>query len=102
LPVHNRRHKLYLPLDLLAALDLTPDEFFVLENDPRIAAAVRQTALRARDHFLAARKGPRLRAALACVLPAALVPVYLRRLGRDVPIHRRQMALLSAAMKRGL
>ena len=39
LPFHNRRHKLYLPLDLLAALDLTPDEFFVLENDPRIGAA---------------------------------------------------------------
>jgi hypothetical protein len=32
------------------------------------------------------------------------VPVYLRRLlkNRDVPIHRRQMALLSAAMKRRL
>jgi hypothetical protein len=41
---------------------------------------------------------------LAAILPAALVPVYLRRLptGRDVPIHRRQMALLSAAMKRRL
>ncbi len=102
LPFHNRRHKLYLPLDLLAALALTPDEFFVLENDPRIGAAIRQTALRARDHFLAARKGPRPRAALAAMLPAALVPVYLKRLGRDVPIHRRQMALLAAAVKQRL
>jgi phytoene/squalene synthetase len=99
---HNRRHKLYLPLDLLAAMGLTPDEFFLLENDPRIVAAVRQAALRARDHFLAARKGPRSRAALAAMLPAALVPVYLKRLGRDVPIHRRQMALLAAAMKQRL
>lgn len=102
LPFHNRRHKLYLPLDLLAALGLTADEFFVLENDPRIAAAVRQTALRARDHFLAARRGPRPRAALSATLPAALVPVYLRRITKDVPIHRRQMALLSAAMKKRL
>jgi 15-cis-phytoene synthase len=102
LTFHNRRHKLYLPLDLLAAVHLTPEEFFVLENDPRIGAAIRQTALRARDHFLAARRGPRPRSALAAMLPAALVPVYLRRLGRHVPIHRRQMALLSAAMKKRL
>jgi len=102
LSFHNRRHKLYLPLDLLTALNLTPDEFFVLENDPRIAAAIRQTALRTRDHFLAARRGARPRAALAAQLPAALVPVYLKRLSRDVPIHRRQMALLAAAVKQRL
>jgi phytoene synthase len=104
LPFHNNRHKLYLPLDLLSALHLTPDEVFITKGDPRIAAAVRQTALRARDHFLAARRGPRPRAAMPALLPAALVPVYLRRLSqlRDVSIHRRQMALLSAAMKKRL
>jgi phytoene synthase len=104
LPFHNNRHKLYLPLDLLAALHLTPDEFFLLKDDPRIASAVRQTALRARDHFLATRGGPRPRAAMPAILPAALVPVYLHRLSRmrDVSIHRRQMALLSAAMKKRL
>ncbi len=86
-----------------AALQVTPEEFFHLEkNDDRLAAALRQTALRARDHFLAARDAARPGAALAAVLPAALVPVYLRKLGRDVPIHRRQMALLSAAMRRRL
>ena len=40
--------------------------------------------------------------ALAAILPAALVPVYLRKMTRDVPIHRRQMALLSAAVKKRL
>ncbi len=104
LPFHRNRHKLYLPLDLLAALHLAPEELFELKDDPRIAAAIRQTALRAREHFLDARRGPRPRAALAAILPAALVPVYLSRLSRmrDVSIHRRQMALLSAAMKRRL
>jgi phytoene/squalene synthetase len=103
LPFHTGRHKLYLPLDLLSALHVTPEEFFHLEhNDHRLAAAIRQTALKARDHFLAARAAPRPGAALAALLPAALVPVYLRKLGRDVPIHRRQMALLSAAMRRKL
>ncbi|HJR56796.1 MAG TPA: squalene/phytoene synthase family protein [Rhizomicrobium sp.] len=104
LPFHNSRHKLYLPLDLLAALHVTPEEFFLLKDDPRTASAVRQTALRARDHFLAARRGPRPKTALPAILPAALVPCYLRRLSkmRDVSIHRRQMALLSAAMKKRL
>jgi phytoene synthase len=103
LPFHNARHKLYLPLDLLGALHVAPEEFFHLENgDPRLTAAMRQTALKARDHFLTARAAPKPGAALAAILPAALVPVYLRKLGRDVPIHRRQMALLGAAMKRRL
>ena len=105
LPFHNNRHKLYLPLDLLAALELTPEQFFHLEpNDERLAAARRQGALKAREYFLSARAAPRAGGALAAILPAALVPVYLHRLlrGRDVPIHRRQMALLSAAMKKRL
>jgi phytoene synthase len=99
---HNARHKLYMPLDLLGAVGLTPEMFFDLRDDPRVDAVAHQLALSARDHFLAARKAPKPRAALAALLPAALVPVYLRRLGRDVPIHRRQMALLGAAMKKRL
>ena len=39
---------------------------------------------------------------LECSADASLVPVYLKRLGREVPIHRRQMALLTAAMKQRL
>jgi phytoene synthase len=105
LPFHNERHKLYLPLDLLSALDVTPEAFFHLEpGEQRRASAVRQVALKARDHFMAARQAPKPGTALAAILPAALVPVYLRKLNtaREVPIHRRQMALLSAAMKRRL
>jgi phytoene synthase len=102
LPFHNNRHKLYLPLDLLTALNIAPEEFFHLDRtDPRLIAAMRQVGLKARDHFFAARKH-RPGVALAAILPAALVPVYLRKMTRVVPIHRRQMALLSAAMKRRL
>ncbi len=65
---------------------------------------MKQVALKARDHLFAARACARPGLALPAILPAALVPVYLRKLRglRDVPIHRRQMALLSAAMKRRL
>jgi phytoene synthase len=96
---HNARHKLYLPLDLLSAVGLTPEMFFDLRDDPRIHAVAHQLALRAQEHFFAARKGPRPRSGLPAMLPAALVPVYLKNLGRDVSIHRRQMALLAAAVK---
>ena len=99
---HNRRRKLFLPLDLLAAAGLTAEEFLATESDPRLEAIQRQTARLARDHFLAARRGMRPGRALAAVLPAALVPVYLRRRERDVPIYRRQMALLAAAVKQRL
>jgi phytoene/squalene synthetase len=103
LPFHNGRHKLYLPLDLLAALHLTQEEFFHLEKtDKRLVAAMRQAGMRARDHFFAARQAPRPGVALAAVLPAALVPVYLRKMTREVTIHRRQMALLTAAMRKRL
>ena len=101
LPFHSRRHKLYLPMDLLNAEGLTPEAFFALENDPRAARVVQRVALRACEHFQAARR-VKPRAALAAMLPAALVPVYLKRVGKAVPIHRRQMALLSAAMRRKL
>jgi phytoene synthase len=99
---HNARHKLYMPLDLLAAVEITPEQFFDHATDPRVNAVTHQLGLRARDHFLAARRAPKPRASLPALLPAALVPVYLRRLGREVPIHRRQMALLAAAMKKRL
>ncbi len=95
---HNRRRKLYLPIAILNQEGITPDEFFLLENDPRIENVVRRTKARAWDHFLAARR-IRPRAALPAILPAALVPIYLKRMNRDAPIHRRQMALLGAVMR---
>lgn len=101
LPFHKRRHKLYLPTAVLAEERITPDEFLVLENDPRIEKVMRRTMARAREHFLAAQQ-ERPAAALPAMLPAALVPVYLKRMGKDVPIHRRQIALLGAAMRRRL
>ena len=102
LPFHNGRHKLYLPLDLLATVGLTPEAFFENRDDARAQAAIRQTALRARDLFLEARKSRRTGVALPALLPAALVPLYLKRLDREVPIHRRQMRLLGAALRKRL
>ncbi len=105
LAFHNGRHKLYLPLDLLTAHgDLTPEEFFRSAKTISGAGCRRsiRTMLRARDYFFAARRGPRPRRGLPAFLPAALVLLSLERLGREVPIHRRQMSLLAAAMRKRL
>jgi phytoene/squalene synthetase len=53
----------------------------------------------ARAHLAQARRAPRPGAALPAFLPAALVPLYLRDPRREVPIHRRQLALLGSALR---
>ena len=110
LPHHAARHKLYLPLDLLALLHLTPQEFFHEADTAKVKAAVNQMALWARAHLKTARGKRVPRALLPAILPATLVPLYLRRVTRgwfdplrsvgEVPVHRRQMSLLGAAMRR--
>ena len=99
IPFHAARHKLYLPMDLLSALSLSPEEIFAGQEKEKLAAAIAQVALRARDHYRKAHKGAKPRGALAALLPAALVPLYLRRLRYEIPIHRKQISLLGAAMR---
>jgi hypothetical protein len=50
-------------------------------------------------HLAQARRMERPRGALPAFLPATLVPLYLRHPARDVTIHRRQIALLGAALR---
>jgi phytoene synthase len=110
LPFHAARHKVYLPQDLLAAVGLSPSQIMTGNFDLKVKAAVVQTALKARGHWEAARKLRVRRALLPAFLPAALVPVYLKRALRkafdplkntgDVPQHRKQMTLLAAALRR--
>jgi len=110
LPFHAARHKVYLPKDLLAAVGLSPEQIMSGNFDIKVKAAVAQTALKAREHWLAARTMRVRRQLLPAFLPAALVPLYLRRSVRrgfdplkhsgDVPQHRKQMALLGAALRK--
>ena len=101
LPFHNARHKLYLPLDLLAALHLTPEEFF--HPEAMIRGWMRWRIRRRCAPGIIFSPPAKARApapALPALLPAALVPLYLKRLGYEVPIHRRQMRLLGAAVRK--
>ena len=60
---------------------------------------VQGAASDAAQHLARARKMEKPGAALPAFLPATLVPLYLRNPAKDVTIHRRQIALLGAAMR---
>lgn len=110
LPFHATRHKVYLPQDLLEAVGLSPEQITAGKFDVKVKAAIAQTASNAREHLHAARQFRSRMPSFAAYLPASLVPLYLRqsRKGRynpfkqpgDVPLHRKQLALLAAVMRR--
>jgi phytoene synthase len=107
IPFHAARRKTYLPLDFLAAEGLSVEEIFAGRNTPSLNRIVRRLGDRARERLAAARKCPAPMSLMAA-LPGALVPVYLKRILRkgfdplhtlvEVPLFRRQLALLRAAM----
>jgi len=109
---HAARHKVYLPQDLLSAVGLLPDQIMAGKFDAKVKAAIAQTVLKADEHCRAARLLKTPRALLPAFLPAALVPLYLRRAKRrsfdplkqsgDVAQHRKQLVLLRAALRRRL
>jgi len=53
----------------------------------------------ARDRLAQARRLAKPRRAVAAFLPAALVPLYLRNPKKDVPLYRKQLAMLAASMR---
>ncbi|MBV8978421.1 MAG: squalene/phytoene synthase family protein [Alphaproteobacteria bacterium] len=53
----------------------------------------------ARRHWELARRRRNIGPALAAFLPAALVPLFLRDPAKPVALHRRQLALLAAALR---
>ena len=73
LPFHAARHKVYLPQDLLGVVGLLPEQIMAGTFDVKVEAAVAQIALKAREHFLAAKKLRIARAFLPAFLPATLV-----------------------------
>jgi len=110
IPHNAARHKSFLPQSLMDAVGLTKDAFFVSHERDKVKAVVAQMAIWAREHLAAARALRTSRAELPAYLPAALVPLFVGRVTKrgfdplhhspDVPIHRRQMRLLAAAMRR--
>jgi 15-cis-phytoene synthase len=109
IPFHAARRKLYLPMDLLAAVDLTPEEIFAGRGGVKLKAVINQLALKAKEKLNSVRAMGKPGRALPAFLPASLVPLYLKRMTKprfdpfrdpaDIATHRLQWALLSAATR---
>src|ERR1043166_5664209 len=107
IPYHAARGAVMLPRDMLEAGGLSRDDVLTGRDPDRLRTVIAASPERAGTKLAAARRLPRPRQALAAFLPAALVPLKLRRLTAagvdpfrhkaEVPLHRRQLALLSAA-----
>ncbi|MGK9054406.1 phytoene/squalene synthase family protein [Neorhizobium petrolearium] len=111
MPIHRRRHQLYLPLDILSATGLDRDAFLKGEDKPRISAAIEAFAGLGLEHLAKARRTGSVPAAVfPAFLPAALAEPVLRRAARagaavldtalQPPQWRRQLRLLKAAVTR--
>jgi phytoene synthase len=109
IPHHAARRKLYLPMDLLDTVRLSPDDIFAGHGGEKLTAVMAQLSLRAQNHLKAARGFGRTKRALAAFLPVTLVPGHLRAMARpgfdpfrdpaQVAQPRKQWALLSAAAR---
>jgi phytoene synthase len=108
MPSQARRAKVFVPLDILGDFHLNPETAYAPGNRKNIGDVRRAMALRALSHLQAARSLARPGPSLAAVLPATLVPLEVRHLRQDggvlcqvreVPIYRRQIALLAAAIR---
>jgi phytoene synthase len=109
LPIASARGQSYLPLDVLAKYDVSPEDMIGRRDTPPLRAALREMRALARDHFDRALAAKWPEATAAAFLPLALVPLYLRRMERadyrpfetpvDAPQWRRQWALWRAARR---
>jgi phytoene synthase len=103
LPFHAARGKFYLP----GSSAVTPADIrdgAVVPALASVSAPLLQSAL---AHHAAARRLARPGRALPALLPAALAPLYVNEIARhsqtvlvvDVPVYRRQWAMLRAALR---
>jgi len=106
IPFHAARGKLYLPLDMIVEADLSGDEIIAGKAGPGLKQIIGKIAAHAAKRLEAARALSRSRRALPALLPAALVPRYLKLVTKpdfdpfrdpaELPLWRRQLAMIAA------
>lgn len=109
MPYRAAERRLVLPVASLRAAGVSPDDIFAGKASAALTAVFAEMAEAARAHLRAAREIPTPRKFLPALLPAALVPFYLKPLTKagfnpfrdvvDIPIYRRQLAMLRAMMR---
>jgi phytoene/squalene synthetase len=110
LPFHALQRRLMLPLAVVRSADLSREDIFSGKADANISKLIGTIAQRARGHLRAGAAELVPRRFLPALLPAALVPLYLKPMTvsgfdpfrelTDVALYRRQLAMLMA-MARG-
>jgi phytoene synthase len=109
MPYRAAERRLVLPVASLRAACVSADDIFAGEASAGLSAVFAKMAEAARSHLRAAREISTPRKFLPALLPAALVPLYLKPLTDagfnpfrdvvDVPIYRRQLAMLRASWR---
>jgi phytoene synthase len=109
LPYHAARRRLMLPADRVAALGISVEDVFAGTAGRRIQPMVYDLCGLARTRLRAARRAALPRSALPALLPAAVVPLYVKALTRpasdvfrnrtEITAHRRQWAMLGAMIR---
>ncbi|HEY1836658.1 MAG TPA: phytoene/squalene synthase family protein [Rhizomicrobium sp.] len=109
MPFHAARRKLFLPLDALKAEGLDPEDVFAAREIAKIERVFAIVADCARQHLAEVRKMKKPGKALPALMPATAVPFYLKRMTQrdfnpfrdrsDIPMYRRQLAMLAASFR---
>jgi phytoene synthase len=109
IPFHAARGKVYLPRDLLAEAQTSREEILQTHSGKKLGPVIAKLAGAAREHLAAARALPKPGAALPAFLPASTASLYLKRVTAlefdafktpvDVPLYRRQFAMLRASWR---
>ena len=108
LPYRAAERRLVLPVATLRAAGVSSEEIFAGKASAGLATVFSRMAGAARTHLGAAREMPTPRKFLPALLPAVLVPLYLKPMTEagfnpfrdivEVPIYRRQLAMLRASV----
>ncbi|MGN6517475.1 MAG: phytoene/squalene synthase family protein [Rhizomicrobium sp.] len=106
IPFHAARGKVYLPLDLLAEAGTSREDILRTHSGKNLGPVIARIVQAARNHLVAARRSAKPGKALPAFLPASTAPLYLTRVAAmdfdafktpvDVPLYRRQLAMLGA------
>jgi phytoene synthase len=105
IPFHAARGKVYLPLDFLAEAGTSREEILQTHSGKKLGPVIARIAKFAREH-LAAGRAIKPGKALPAFLPAVTAPLYLKQVAApdfdafktpvDIPLYRRQFAMLRA------
>lgn len=109
IPFHASRRKFYLPLDMVRGSGLSSEDIFAGRGGDALKRVMAEISQRAHEHLRAARSFAKPERGLAALLPAATSRSYLKIMTRsafdpfamraDLPLYRRQLAMLVAALR---